>query len=150
LRPQSGRTEVDGKPAATLRFGIDFPDKFFTLDQVRSQGASITLIPSAEAEERGQWQLQITFNDGFSKDYFIDRKNYRIERPRDHRSFHPAVDSTEITIETSYGGDLRVKGVLGHARSENQDLLSGDWRGTTVVQSIEHNIPIADDFFTGK
>jgi hypothetical protein len=126
------------------------PGKFFTLQQVRSRGASVELISSPEAEELRQWQLRVTLPDGFGSDYFIDRESHRILRARDHRAFHPAIDSTETTIETSYDRDMLVEGVLRQARSQNQDILSGEWLGTTVVRSIEHNVPITGSFLSGE
>jgi len=71
-------------------------------------------------------------------------------RARERRAFHPGIDPTAIDIETTYEGALWVDGVLRHASSTNRNLKTGAWLGTTEVRSVEHNIELAEGFFSGR
>lgn len=145
--PGDGYTEQDEKSAAALSHGIDFPGRFFSMEQVRERGATISLMGEATDRDRKQWQLRLVLPDGFSRDYYVDQETGRTVRQRDYRAFHPAIDATRETIETRFDGELWINGVLYANRSENRNVDTGDWLGTTQVQSVEHNIDIEATFF---
>jgi hypothetical protein len=146
-KPGSGFEDQDGEAAAALRHGIDSPGRFFTMNQVRERGATITLEGAVPEGDPQQWQLRIVLPDGFSRDYFIDQESGRTVRERDYRAFHPALDATRETVETRFDGELWMDGVLRFTRSENINADTGDWLGTTSVRSVEHNIDIAEGHF---
>ncbi len=148
--PQAGRREAGEQAAAALRHGIEMPGRFFTMGQVRDRGARVELIPTEEAAAAGEWQLRITLADGFGSDLFVDRATCRVARSRDRRAFHPGVDPTETVIETRHTGELWTDGVLRHPISENRDLTADAWLGTTQVRSIEHNVELPENFFSGE
>jgi hypothetical protein len=79
--------------------------------------------------------------DGFERDYFIDQSTHRLTRQRDRRAFHPDVDPTPVTVETRFEDPEWVDGVLVFMRQEQANLDTGEWLGTTRVQSIEFNLP---------
>jgi hypothetical protein len=145
--PGKGMEEQDAPAAAALRHGIESPGRFFSIEQVRERGASITLVGEVADGDGKQWQLRLVLPDGFSRDYFIDQESGRTVRERDYRAFHPAVDARKETIETRYGGEHWVDGVLRFTQSENRNADSGAWLGTTKVLSVEHNIDVADEYF---
>ena len=68
-------------------------------------------------------------------------------RERDYRAFHPAIDATRVTVETRHEGELWVDGVLRFRRSENSNVETGEWLGTSIVRSVEHNIELDEDYF---
>ena len=148
-RPTEGLQTVGGEAAAALRHGIEMPGRFFTLEQARARGVDIELVPSEEAEQRGQWQLRVTLADGFGADVFIDQATARVVRSRDFRAFHPTSDPTQTVIETRHQGEVWVDGVLRATRSENHDVTNDQWLGTTQIRSIEHNVEIPEGFFAG-
>lgn len=148
--PQSGRKAVGEQPAAALRNGIEAPGKFFTLEQVRERGVTVELVPSEEAAAAGQWLLRLTMGDGRAGDWLIDRQTHRVVRTLNRRAFHPGVDPTETLVETSYEGDLWTDGVLRRPVTTNRNVAEDAWLGTTEVLSVEHNIDIPEDFFSGE
>jgi hypothetical protein len=50
-------------------------------------------------------------------------------------------------VETRYEGGSWVDGVLRFTRTENINADTGEWMGTTIVRSVEHNIEVEDDYF---
>jgi hypothetical protein len=145
--PDGGYEAQDETAAATLSHGVDFPGRFFSIEQVRDRGATITLVGEATDGDRKQWQLRLVLPDGFSRDYFIDQETGRTARQRDYRAFHPAIDATRETVQTRFEGENWVSGVLYSTRSENSNADTGEWMGTTQVKSVEHNIEIEESFF---
>ena len=99
---------------------------------------------SGQIEDLGQIGI---LGDGFGRDYFIDQKTNITVRERDYRAFHPAIDSTKVTIETRYRGEQWTNGVLSFERSENNNIETGEWMATNHVRSVEHNIELAVDYF---
>ena len=145
--PDGGYAKQDEAAAAALQHGVDLPGRFFTMQQVREHGATITLLGAVRDGEHSQWQLRIVLPDGFSRDYFVDQETNRIVRERDYRAFHPTLDSTRQTIETHFDGEMWLGGVLHFSRSRNVNAETGNWLGTTHVQSVKHNINIPEGYF---
>jgi hypothetical protein len=145
--PTGGVTQQDEAGAATLRHGIEFPGRFFTLPEVRERGAVISLLGEVMDRGQPQWELRVTLQDGASRNYFIDQQSGLTARTRDRRAFHPGVDPTLVTIETRYSDPTRIDGLLLYRRSDNVNLDSGEWLGTTEVLGVEHNVELPDDYF---
>jgi len=140
--------QAEDKAAAdALRHGIELPGRFFTLQDMAGRGAKVTLEGEVTDGDRQQWQLRVTLPDGYSRDYFIDQKSHLVVRERDHRAFHPDVDPTEIDIDTRFQGEHWIDDVLRFDRSDNTNAETGQWLGTTKVESIEHNVDIAEGYF---
>ena len=114
---------------AALRHGIEMPGHFHTLKDVRDRGAKVELIGEVEIDTGSEWQVRLTLSDGFSRDYFIDQKTYRLTRARDHRAFHPGVDPTEVNVETRYEAPEFVDGVLRFKRQVNVNTDTGGSAG---------------------
>lgn len=148
--PDGGYEEQDETSAAALSHGIDSPGRFFSMEQARERGATITLIGAVTEIDKPQWQLRLVLPDGFSRDYFIDQETGRIVRERDFRAFHPAIDNTKEPVETRYERESWVDGVLRFTRSDNINADTGEWMGTTIVRSVEHNIEVGDDYFQSQ
>lgn len=145
--PGGGFEEQDETAAAALRHGIDFPGRFFSMEEVRERGADITLVGEVAQDERRQWQLRLILPDGFSRDYFIDKESGITTRERDYRAFHPAVDARKETVETRFENALWVGGVLYFAKTENVNADTGGWLGTTEIRSVEHNVELDGSYF---
>lgn len=133
--------------AAALRHGLELPGLFYTLKDVRDRGAEVQLIGSVGSETGPEWQLRVTLEDGFSRDYYIDQETYRITRARDFRAFHPAVDPTEVLIETQFKSPHFVEGVLRFRRQVNVNIDTGAILGTTVVLDLAFNPEVSAETF---
>jgi hypothetical protein len=145
--PGTGFEEQDDAAAAALRHGIDFPGRFFSMEEVRERGADITLVGEVAEAERPEWQLRLVLPDGFSRDYFVDQASGITVRERDYRAFHPAVDATKETVETRFENELWVGGLLYFTTTENINAENGEWLGTTEIRSVEHNVELNDSYF---
>lgn len=140
--PDGGVQPQGAAGAAALRHGIETPGKFHTLEQVRSRGARVELVATGGLARPGEWQVRVTLADGAVVDYFIDRETFLATREVSRRAFHPDADPTEVPVETVHGEPFFVDGVLRFRRSEQRNLDTGAWLGTTVVRSVSHGVEI--------
>jgi hypothetical protein len=145
--PGAGVTASRAEGAAALRHGIDSPGRFWTLGQLRGRGLVIELLETGPLARDGEWQLRLTRDDSSVLDYFLDRETCLPTREMTQRAFHPDVDATEVPIETVFSDPERIDGVLRFRRGESRNLDTGEWLGTTVVRSIEHNIALPEGYF---
>lgn len=143
VQPQ---TAVD---AAALRHDFEMPGLFFTLQDMKGRGATVTLQGVVEDGNSKQWQVRVTLADGFSRDFFIDQETHRIVRERDRRVVNPASDEKQVVglVETRYQGGQLIDDVLYFDRKDETNVESGELFRTTKVQSIEHNVDIKDAYF---
>ena len=148
--PDSGVTGSRAEGAAALRHGIESPGRFWNLEQLQSRGLGIEMPEAGTQARTGEWQLLLTRNDGSTFDYFLDRETCLPTREVSRRAFHPDVDATEVLIETAFSEPERIEGVLRFRRGESRNLATGEWLGTTVVRSVEHNVKLEGDFFEGR
>jgi hypothetical protein len=147
-RPAGDRGGCVGEArAATLRHGLELPGLFYTLKDVRDRGAGVQLIGPVGSETGPEWQLRLTLEDGFSRDYFIDQETYRITRARDFRASHPAVDSEEQLVETRFESPQWVEGVLRFERQVNVSVGTGETLGITTVLDLEFNPDVSAETF---
>lgn len=148
--PADGVTASGAKGAAALRNGIESPGRFWTLAQLRERGMQVTLLEPGPQARAGEWQLQLTRSDGPPLDYFIERSSCLPTREVSRRAFHPDVDPTEVAVETAFSEPFTVNDVVRFRRSEQHNLDSGEWLGTTVVREVEPNVALEEDFFTAR
>ncbi len=145
--PEGGARQQDEVSAAALRHGIQFPGRFFTLQELHQNGTRVTLEGDLFEDDRRQWRVRVTLEDGFSKDYFIDDETAMVAREHDRRAFHPAADPDEIPIETRKEEPAWVANTLYFRVSRNINLATGEWLATTTVQSAERNVEIPENYF---
>lgn len=141
---------VGDAEAAALRHGVELPGLFHTLRDVRDRGAEVRLVGSVGSASGPEWQLRVTLEDGFSRDYFVDQASYEITRARAFRAFQPATDPTEVLIETRFESPHRVEGILRFQRQVNVNVNSGDVLGTTTVLDLEFNPDITAETFEAE
>ena len=138
--PGEGVSAQGEAEAAALRHGIEMPGRFYTLQDVRERGASLTLVGEVVDGDRSEWQVRVVLVDGLSRDYFIDQATHRMTRQRDRRAFHPGIDPTPVAIETRFEDYEWVVGILTSMRQEQTNLDTGDWLGTTRVLAVERDV----------
>ena len=145
--PAGGAEEQDDVSASALRNGIRFPGRFFTLQELHESGTRVTLEGDLFEDDRRQWRVRVTLDDGFSKDYFIDDETAMVAREHDRRAFHPAANPDEIPIETRKEEPAWVANTLYFRVSRNINLATGEWLATTTVKSAERNVEIPENYF---
>lgn len=145
--PEGGTEQQDEASAAALRHGILFPGRFFTLQDLQQNGIQVTLEGDLFDDNRRQWRVRVTLEDGFSRDYFIDDETALVSREHDRRAFHPAADPDEILIETRKEAPAWVANTLYFRVSRNINLETGEWLATTTVKSAERNVEIPENYF---
>ena len=145
--PTGGAEKQDEVSASALRNGIRFPGRFFTLQELHESGTIVTLEGDLFEDDRRQWRVRVTLDDGFSKDYFIDEETALVAREHDRRAFHPSAGPDQILIETRKEEPAWSDGTLYFQTSRNINLETGEWLATTRVNSIERNIEIPESYF---
>jgi len=145
-----GRSAASGDGAATLRHGIEAPGRFWTLWELQQRGLGVEWLKTGPQAKPDEWQLRLTRDDGSQFDYFIDRMSCLPTREVSSRALHPDVDPTVVTIETSYYEPFVVDGVVRFRVSEQRDLDSGEWLGTTRIVDVKQGLELADGFFAGS
>lgn len=143
-RPDTGYEGTNEAAAIALANGIFAPGRFYTLQQAQQLGASFKLLDSSTEQE---WHIQGHLPNGSVIDYFVDRKSSENRREVSRRAFHPDVDPTEVEVEGRNSEPVWIDGVLRYRRNVNTNLATGEWLGTSIAESIEHNIDIEDGYF---
>jgi len=142
--PDTGYAGTNEAAAIALANSIAAPGRFYTLQQVQQLGASFELLDSSTEQE---WHIQGRLQNGSLIDYFVDKKSGESRREVSRRAFHPDVDPTEVEVEGRNSEPIWIDGVLRYRRNVNTNLATGEWLGTSVAESIEHNIDIEEGYF---
>ncbi|MDX1379883.1 MAG: hypothetical protein R3233_02125 [Xanthomonadales bacterium] len=145
----AGLADVRPEGAAALRHGVEAPGRFWTLHQLRRRGLQVEWLEAGPQARSREWQLRLTRADGTQLDYFIDRFSCLPTREITRRALHPDVDPTVVTIETSWHEPFTVDGVVRFRVSEQRNLDSGEWLGTTRIVDVMQGLKLAEGFFAG-
>jgi hypothetical protein len=148
--PEGGVLESNAAGAAALRNGIESPGRFWTLGQLQERGLAVELLEPGPLARPAEWQLRLLRDDGSVIDYFLDRATCLPTREVSRRAFHPDVDASEVSIETSFSEPEPIDGVVRFRRSDSRNLDTGEWLGTTLVRSVEHNVGLPDSLFEAR
>lgn len=87
--------------------------------------------------------VKLRFDDGFETYFYINPATWMVERRRDRRAYHPAIDSTEILIESVSDGFAPLCGVPLAMTSQDIDIANGAVLATRGV--IRSRCNLADD-----
>lgn len=134
---ENGKATVDPNGAA-LWHGTQFPEQVFTLGDLSAKGHRVDYAGREDIAGVNYYVLKITLSDGFQTYRYINPKTWLIERGRDFRAFHPAVDDKRKWIETVWSDYRPINGGILHPfLSTNIDLSNGKWLATNTVKSIK-------------
>jgi hypothetical protein len=125
--------------AATLWHGIQFPGQIFTLRDLRANGHRLEYVGRETIGGVSYYVLKITLSDGFETFRYVNPDTWMIERGRDFRAFHPAINDKPSWIETVWSDYRPVQGTLRSFLSVNTDLGSGVWLASNTVTAIKVN-----------
>jgi hypothetical protein len=133
--------------SAALWHGTQFPGTIFGLEDLEANGHRLEYSGRERLGGIDYYVLRITLSDGFVTYRYVNPTTWLIERGRDFRAFHPALDAHEAWIETLYSDYRRVDGVLRPFVSTNTDLGTGAWQATNTVEAIKVNPPFDAEIF---
>jgi hypothetical protein len=91
--------------------------------------------------------LRLTLSDGFETYRYVNPNSWLIDRGRDFRAFHPALNSQKTWVETRWSDYRAVDGSLYAFKSVNIDLSTGKELAVTDVTSIKVNPTIDSNLF---
>lgn len=133
--------------AAALWHGTQFPGMIFGLEDLVPNGHRLEYLGRERLSGVDYYVLKITLSDGFVTYRYVNPATWLIERGRDFRAFHPALDAHQTWIETVYSDYRRVDGVLRSFLSTNTDLGTGAWQATNTVTAIRVSQPLDPSIF---
>jgi hypothetical protein len=136
---KDGSVPVVDPYAAALWHGTQFPGQIFGLQDLIANGHRLDYTGRESIEGIDYYVLKITLSDGFVTYRYINPRTWMIERGRDFRAFHPAVDDKKTWIETVWSDYRPVDGIMRAFVSVNIDLTSGKLQATNKVTSMKIN-----------
>jgi len=136
---EDGTAPVIDQYAAALWHGTQFPGQIFGLRDVIGNGHKLEYIGRENIDSVDYCVLKITLTDGFETYRYINPASWMIERGRDFRAFHPAIDDKKTWVETVWSDYRPVDGVMHSFLSTNTNLTTGQWQATNTVKAIKIN-----------
>lgn len=132
-------SEGSEQGTAALRHGVEFPFKLYGLHEMRGRGHRLELLGRQKVDATDYYQLQLTLDDGFQVQYFLNPDTWLIERERQLRALHVDIDPKPQWIETVYSDYRPVGGVQFPYLQVERKLESGDLLVTTTLTAIRIN-----------
>jgi hypothetical protein len=144
---KEGSVPVVDPYAEALWHGTQFPGQIFGLQDLAANGHRLEYAGRETIEGIDYYVLKITLSDGFVTFRYINPRTWMIERGRDFRAFHPAVDDKKTWIETVWSDYRPVDGVMRSFLSVNTDLTSGKLQATNKVTLMKINPDLDESIF---
>lgn len=120
-----GRAPFADPHGDALWHGTQYPGKIFGLGDMRKNGHSLEYLGREDVQGVDYYVLKLTLSDGFETCRYVDPQSWLIERGRDYRAFHPALDPKQTWVKTRWSDFRPVEGVMRPFMSVNTDLVSG-------------------------
>jgi hypothetical protein len=117
----------------TLWHGTQFPGQIFTLQDMAGLGHKLEYTGRERVDGVDYRVVKLTLSDGFATYRYLNPKTWLIDRGRDYRAFHPAMDPHAKWIETRWSDYRRVQGKLYAFSSTNVDVSTG---AVLAVQNV--------------
>lgn len=135
---KDGNATVDPHGDA-LWHGTQFPGGIFGLEDMQANGHKLEYVGRETVAGVDYYVLKLTLSDGFETYRYVNPATWLIERGRDFRAFHPAVDDKKTWVETVWSDYRPVQGVLRPSRSVNNDLTAGKQVASQTMQEYKVN-----------
>ena len=143
---KDGSVSMDAHGAA-LWHGTQFPGNLFGLGDMAKHGHKLEYAGREQIDGVDYYVLKLILSDGFETYRYVNPDTWMIDRARDYRAFHPALDAKQTWVETVWS-DYRPLGGARYAyASENRDLDAGKTLATQKVSAIRLDPPIPDSYF---
>lgn len=122
-----------------LWHGTQFPGQIFGLADMPALGHKLAYFGREQIGDVDYYVLKLTLSDGFETYRYVNPDSWLIERARDFRAFHPAVDGKPTWVETVWSDYRPVEGVTRSFTSVNKDLVSGKQLASQKVMAFKIN-----------
>jgi hypothetical protein len=136
-------SEGSEQGTAALRHGVEFPFKLYGLHEMRGRGHRLELLGRQRVDDTDYYKLQLTLDDGFQVQYFLNPNTWLIERERQLRALHVDIDPKPQWIEIVFSDYRPVGGVQFPYQQVERNLESGELLMTTTLTTIRIN-PVLD------
>lgn len=139
----------DGKAPFTdphgdaLWHGTQFPGNIFGLEDMQKNGHILEYMGRETLEGVDYYVIKLTLSDGFETYRYVNPQTWLIERGRDFRAFHPALDPKKTQVETQWSDFRPVEGVMRSSMSVDTDLVTGKRLASQQVTAFKIN-PVFD------
>lgn len=129
---------VEHAGVGALAHGIEF--NLFSPAELAARGHDVELTGQTRIRETDYFVLKITLQDGFETYRYVNPDTWLIDIARDFRAFHPAIDSTEQSIETRFDQWRLADGVRFAGRTRNFDVASGALIATVEILESAYDV----------
>jgi len=137
---------------AALRRGLELPTNLRGLHEMRQRGHRVALVSRELIGGVNFHVLELKLQDGITPEGFttfvyLNPVTYMIERQRDFRALHPAVDPSQKWIEQRYDDFRKVDRRMVSFKSSQVDAQTGQIMQTTTILEVQTNPPLTDRAF---
>lgn len=130
-----------------LWHGTQFPGNIFTLGDMKAAGHRLDYVGREDLDGIRYYVLKLTLSDGFETYRYVNPNTWLIDRGRDFRAFHPALNSQKTWVETRWSDYRSVDGSLYSFKSVNIDLNTGKELAVTNVTALKVNPMLDSNLF---
>jgi hypothetical protein len=130
---------VEDPHGAALWHGTQFPGAIFSLKDMQANGHNLEYIGREQVDGVDYYVLKLTLSDGFVTYRYVNPSTWLIDRSRDFRAFHPALDSHATWVETRWSDYRPVEGLRYAFSSVNVDLNTGKQLASQKLTSLKIN-----------
>ena len=136
---QDGQAPTPDPHGDALWHGTQYPGNIFGLDDMQRNGHRLEYMGRETLEGVDYYVVKLTLSDGFETYRYVNPQSWLIERGRDYRAFHPALDPKQTWVETRWSDFRPVEGVVRPFLSVNADLVSGKQLASQRVTAYKIN-----------
>lgn len=136
---EDGSAPVIDPHGDALWHGTQFPGGIFDLADMHENGHRLEYQGRETLDGVDYYVLKLTLSDGFVTYRYVNPDTWLIERGRDYRAFHPAVNGTKTWVETAWSDYRPVEGVMRAFASVNNDLVAGKQLASQKVTAVKVN-----------
>lgn len=132
-----------GAASAALRHFADVEGPFL---DYRSKGHTVELLGTETIDGRPTYKVRLAMMDGYTTDFFIDRRTYLVVGSRHTAPVHAF--GAAVTSHTRFADNRKVAGVLFPFRSEEVEIATGKVLNAMQWGRIEANADIPARWFS--
>lgn len=123
--------------AAALRHGVLY--NLYGLHAYPSLGHRLRLIGRERIEGIDYYVIEAKLSDGAVNNFYINPRTWMIDRTRNNRAYHPALDSGNTWVESQFSHYAHVRGVKVSMEGRDVNLHKNKVLATSRALHIEYN-----------